>query len=114
MKIYFGIIVLVLILVLGGFLRLINLSGSPPSLNWDEASLGYNAYSISSTLKDEYGKFLPLYTRSFDDYRSAIPVYLMIPSIKVFGLNEQGVRFPSAAIGTINILIIFGGERFVK
>lgn len=98
---------LVLIVLLGGFLRFYNLLGSPPSLNWDEAALGYNAYSISETLKDEYGKTLPIFTRSFDDYKSAIPVYLIIPSIKIFGLNEFAVRFPSAFLGTLSIILIF-------
>ena len=100
-------ILLTLILILGGFLRINNLSETPPSLNWDEAALGYNAYSILNTKRDEYGVFLPLYTRSFDDYKSAIPIYFIIPSIKVFGLNEFGVRFPSALMGTASILLIY-------
>jgi len=98
---------LALIVLLGGFLRIYNLSNSPPSLNWDEAALGYNAYSISKTLKDEYGKALPVFTRSFDDYKSAIPVYLLVPSIEFFGLNEFGVRFPSAFLGTLSIILLF-------
>ena len=100
-------LILGLIILLGGFLRLYNLSGSPPSLNWDEAAWGYNAYSVSETLKDEYGKILPIFTRSFDEYKSTLPLYLMIPSIKLFGLNEVGVRFPSAFIGVLTILLIY-------
>lgn len=100
-------IFLFLITLTGGFLRLYNLSNSPPSLNWDEAALGYNAYSISETGKDEYKVSYPVFTRSFDEYKSMVPVYLMIPSIKVFGLNELGVRFPSAFIGTLSIVLIF-------
>ncbi|MFZ5932590.1 MAG: phospholipid carrier-dependent glycosyltransferase [Patescibacteria group bacterium] len=99
--------ILVLIVLLGGFLRIYNLSGSPPSLNWDEAAWGYNAYSISETLRDEYGQVLPVFTRSFDEYKSTLPLYLMIPSIKIFGLNELGVRFPSAFVGTLAIILIF-------
>ena len=99
--------ILALIVLLGGFLRIYNLSRSPPSLNWDEVAWGYNAYSISETLKDEYGKVLPIFTRSFDEYKSTLPLYLMIPSIKVFGLNEFGVRFPSALMGTLTIVLVF-------
>ena len=101
------LIFLSLIVFLGGFLRIYNLSGSPPALNWDEAALGYNAYSVSRTFKDEYGKTLPIFTRSFDEYKSTLPMYLMIPSIKIFGLNEFGVRFPSALIGVFSIVLIF-------
>jgi len=100
-------ILLFLIIVLGGFLRLYGLSSSPPSLNWDEAALGYNAYSVSETLRDEYGKVLPIFTRSFDEYKSALPLYMMMPFIKIFGLNEIAVRLPSALLGTFSILIVF-------
>jgi len=98
---------LFLITLLGGFLRLYNLSNSPPSLNWDEAALGYNAYSVWQTGRDEYKVAYPIFTRSFDEYKSMIPAYLMIPSIKIFGLNEFGVRFPSALAGTLSIILIF-------
>src|SRR3989304_8968247 len=100
-------LLLFLITLVGGFLRLYNLSKSPPSLNWDEAALGYNAYSISQTGRDEYKVSYPIFTRSFDEYKSMVPVYLMIPSLKVFGLNELGVRFPSAFLGTLSIVLIF-------
>ena len=101
------VILLSLIVAVGGFMRIYNLSNSPPSLNWDEAALGYNAYSVSKTLKDEYNKRLPLFTRSFDEYKSMIPVYMMIPSIYIFGLNEVGVRFPSAFLGMLSIILVF-------
>jgi 4-amino-4-deoxy-L-arabinose transferase-like glycosyltransferase len=106
-KKHFVTIILFSIIILGGFLRIYNLGGSPPSLNWDEAAFGYNAYSVSKTLKDEYGKILPVFTRSFDEYKSALPLYLIIPSINIFGINEFGIRFPSAFIGTLSILLIF-------
>lgn len=101
------VILLGLILLLGGFLRVYGLDKSPPSLNWDEASLGYNAYSILKTGKDEYGKFLPIFIRSFDDYKSAIPVYLTMPFILIFGLNEIGVRMVSAFLGVVSILLVY-------
>lgn len=106
-KKYLNKIILIIAVTIGGFLRLNSLSVSPPSLNWDEAALGYNAYSISITGKDEYGKLLPVFTRSFDEYKSTLPIYLMIPAIKIFGLNEIGVRFPSALLGTFSILLIY-------
>jgi len=45
---------LVLILVLGFSLRLIGLSSRPLGFTWDEAALGYNAYSLLLTGKDEH------------------------------------------------------------
>jgi len=100
-------ILLILIIGFGAFLRFFSLSASPPSLNWDEAALGYNAYSLMQTGKDEYGKYFPVFTRSFDEYKAAIPAYMMIPAIKIFGLNEIGVRFTTALLGTILIFLIY-------
>lgn len=101
------ITILMLIILLGGFLRLYGLDKSPPSLNWDEAAFGYNAYSILHTGRDEYGKLLPLFTRSFDEYKPAIPIYLMIPLIAILGLNEVSVRMVSALSGIFSALVIF-------
>ena len=49
-----------LIVLIAGFFRLYQLGDVPPSPDWDETALGYNAYSISKTGKDEYGIFMPL------------------------------------------------------
>src|SRR6266404_9311757 len=88
-----GIIVLLAVL-----LRLWQLGNVPPSPDWDEAALGYNAYSIMHTGRDEYGKFLPVVLRSFDDYKPALYAYLTIPAISVFGLDTFAVRLPSAVL----------------
>ena len=100
-------IILVLIVIIGIFLRFYQLGVNPPSLNWDEASLGYNAYSILKTGSDEYGTKFPLSIRSFDDYKPPLYVYLAIPGIAIFGLNEFSVRFPAAIIGILSVIAIF-------
>lgn len=98
---------LFLIVVLAGILRFYQLGKNPPSLDWDEASLGYNAYSILKTGRDEYGRFLPLSFRSFDDYKPPLYVYLTVPSVAFFGLNEFSVRFPSAFAGVVAVLLTY-------
>ena len=100
-------LILFIILALSLFLRFYKLNVNPPSLDWDEASLGYNAYSILKTGADEYGNKLPISIRSFDDYKPAAYVYLAVPSIAVFGLNETGVRFPSALFGFLSVIVIY-------
>src|SRR5581483_876227 len=79
----------------------------PPSPDWDEASLGYNAYSILHTGKDEYGATLPVVLRSFDDYKPALYAYFIIPFIKIFGLNLTSVRLPSILFGILTVLATF-------
>jgi 4-amino-4-deoxy-L-arabinose transferase-like glycosyltransferase len=101
------IFLLFLILLLAAFLRLWQLGQVPPSPDWDEAALGYNAYSIMKTGRDEYGQFLPLILRSFDDYKPGIYAYLAIPTIKLFGLNTFAVRLPAALLGTLAVLLVY-------
>ncbi len=101
------LILLVGIIILSAVLRLWQLSVVPPSPDWDEASLGYNAYSILHTGKDEYGKFLPVLLRSFDDYKPALYAYTVIPSIAIFGLTLFAVRLPSAIFGIITVFLVF-------
>lgn len=95
------------ILLLAAVLRFWQLGQVPISPDWDEASLGYNAYSILHTGRDEYGTFLPIVLKSFGDYKPALYSYLAIPSIAVFGLNVFAVRLPSALFGILTVLFTF-------
>lgn len=104
MKIRF---LLIFILGFAIFLRFWQLADVPPSLSHDEVAIGYNAYSILKTGKDEYGNFFPLLFRSFDDYKLPGMVYASVPSIALFGVNELGVRFPSAFFGVLAVLIFY-------
>lgn len=106
-KKYVFFIILGLIFLIAIFLRFYQLGNNPPSIDWDEASLGYNAYSILKTGADEYGNTFPLSFRSFDDYKPPVYIYLTVPSIVVFGLTEFAVRLPAAIIGVFSILIVY-------
>ena len=96
-----------LIFVIGIFLRFYKLGQIPPSLDWDEASIGYNAYTILRTAKDEYGNKLPISIRSFNDYKASVYVYLSTIPIALFGLNEFSVRFISALFGSLTVLLAY-------
>ncbi len=100
-------IFLLAIIVLALFLRFYKIDKNPPSLNVDEVSNGYNAYSILKTARDEYGNFMPLTFRTFGDYNLPLSVYTLVPTIGLFGLNELGVRLPSAFFGTLTVLLTY-------
>lgn len=100
-------IILFLIVIVGSFLRLWQLGHIPIAPNWDEASLGYNAYSLLLTHKDEYGRLFPIALQSFDDYKPALYAYLSIPFIKLFGLNIFAVRLASAIFGIIAVFATY-------
>lgn len=72
-----------------------------PNLNADEATFGYNAWSIAQTGKDEYGEILPLRFKSFGDNKLPVMFYTIAPFVKIFGLNEISVRLPFIIIGVL-------------
>ncbi len=102
------IFILICIVGLGALLRFYQLGRNPPSLYWDEVSLGFNAYSILTTGRDEHGEWFPL-TRfiAFGDYKPPGYIYTTVPSIALFGLTEFAVRFPSAFFGTLAIIVTY-------
>ena len=102
------IIVLLGIILVASFLRFYKLSHNPPSLTWDEVAWGYNAYSLGIDGRDEFGRFLPLdYIESFGDFKPPMYAYLDILPVKIFGLNEFAVRFPSAFFGILTVVMTY-------
>jgi 4-amino-4-deoxy-L-arabinose transferase-like glycosyltransferase len=98
---------LLCILAVGIFFRLYHFNQNPPSMNWDEVSIGFNAYSILKTGKDEFGNTMPLYFRSLDDYKMPVYVYMTAASIKVFGYNDFAVRLPALLFGILTIYLMY-------
>lgn len=100
-------VIFLLIIILAIVLRFWDLGKNPLGINLDEAAIGYNAYSVLKTGRDEYGQFLPLQFRSLDDYKPPLYIYLTVPSVAIFGLNEFAVRFPSALLGVGAVILVF-------
>lgn len=96
------------VVLLGTIFRLYQLGIVPPALYWDEASLGYNAYTIASTLRDEHGVFLPVSNfAAFGDYKPPAYIYMTALVVKTFGLSEFSVRLTSALAGIFLVLVTF-------
>ncbi len=70
-------------------------------------ALGYNAYSILQTGRDEYGVLFPVVLQSFDDYKPALYAYFIIPFLNIFGLTVFSVRLPAVIFGTLSLLFTF-------
>ena len=98
---------IILLLLLSFFLRFYQLGAIPLGLNKDETAIGYNAYSILQTGKDEHGVSWPLYFKSFNDFK--LPGYMYMTAIAeyLFGVNAFAVRFSSAFFGFIGIISLY-------
>ncbi len=99
-------IFLPIIIFFAFLIRFIDLSNTP-ALNPDEASLGYNAYSLLLTGKDEHGVSWPLHFKSFGDYKPGGYVYLALPFIKFLGLNPLSVRLPNLILSILTIIFLY-------
>src|SRR3990167_9776130 len=98
---------LLLIIILASLLRIWNLNNFPVGFNADEAAIGYNAYSLLQTGKDEYGSSFPLSFKSFGDYKPGLYFYFVMPFVAILGLNEWAVRIPSALFGIGTVILIY-------
>lgn len=99
--------VLILILLLFLFSRLYKISEIPGSVYWDEASIGYNAYSVLTTGKDEWGETLPLHFRAFGEFKLPVYIYSVLITESVFGLSPLAVRLPSVLYGLLAVVGLY-------
>lgn len=108
MKKNFPKITFCLILLLAIISRFYLLGSLPSSLNCDEVSHAYNAYSLLKTGKDQWGVPWPIFNfRAYGDYPTTANLYLTIPFIKIFGLNAFSVRLPHAILGTVFVVLMY-------
>jgi hypothetical protein len=104
------------IICLAVILRVLFLDQAPNTFSTDEASNGYDAYSLMLTMRDRYGDRLPLFLTALNDARESLFVFLMIPFIQVLGLNEFSCRLPAAIAGILNVVAVYylAKEAFKK
>jgi len=81
------------------FLRFVGLDLVPPGTYADEASIGYNAYSILQTGADEHGVPFPVFFQAFGEYKNPVFIYSLVPMIKIFDLSTWTIRLGSALFG---------------
>lgn len=75
----------------------------------DEAAFGYNASLISQTLKDENGRFLPVFVLSLDgqDWRQPVTQYFQVLVFKIFGGSLFIFKFTSVLVIAVSAVLIF-------
>ena len=79
--------------------NVVDLSGSPPGLYVDEASIGYNAWTIAHFGVDEHGIHFPLFFQAFGEYKNPIYVYAVAALVRFLPLTVAVERFPAALFG---------------
>ena len=99
------VLILICLLFLGT--RLFKIDTIPSSVYWDEASIGYNAYSILQTGRDEWGEFMPLHFRAFGEFKLPVYIYSVMFTESIFGLTLFAVRLPSVIYGLLSVIGLY-------
>lgn len=100
--------ILLLITIVGLFLRIWESNTNPISLYWDEASIGYEAYSIATTGKDMHGNtWLQAIFPAYGDYKAPVYIWAASLCVKVLGPTNLAVRLPSILAGTMTLITVY-------
>jgi hypothetical protein len=83
------------------------LADIPRGFYIDESSIGYNAWLIATTGRDEHDVAWPLYFRAFGEYKNPIHIYVLAAIYRAFGLSETATRAASCLawlLGSLTLL----------
>lgn len=98
----------ILILILGFVLRVYKITAIPSGFFTDEADIGLTAYKILHTGRDQQGGLFPLVVvPGVNGGRNPLDIYLTIPAVYLFGLNEFSVRFTQVVIGLLTLMFFY-------
>ena len=101
------VLLVTFLLALAFALRVAFVDRLPRGFNQDEASIGYEAWSILHYGIDRKGNVLPVHLISWGSGQNAFYAYFIIPSIALFGLNELSVRLPMGLFSCLSCFCVF-------
>lgn len=98
---------IIIVFLVGLLIRTVFIANIPNALNVDEASAGYEAYSILNYGIDRNANTFPVFLVSWGSGQNVLLTYMIIPFIKLFGLTTLAVRLPMAIIGVISLVVFY-------
>lgn len=98
---------LLILFFCGLFFRIYRLDAIPAGFNQDEAVVGYDVYSLSSSGHDHHGAYFPVLFQNFNDWAFGLLHYVLVPFISVMGLSIFSTRLPLALMSSVSILLIY-------
>lgn len=95
------------VLILGALVRIIAWGTLPPGLNQDEASIGYETFTIAHYGIDRNGERLPVHLIAWGSGQNALYAYLSVPFVLLFGLNVYSVRLAALLLGIAGMFALY-------
>lgn len=99
--------ILFFVLIIGSLIRMALIGRYPNALNADEASSGYEAWSILKYGIDRKGNSFPVVLYAWGSGQNALYSYLLLPILLFTGLSEFGLRLPMAILGIISLYVFW-------
>ncbi len=101
-------IIFTIIMIAAAFLRLYRLGDVPYGLQQDEASIGYDAYTLATYGIDRNGYHFPIYPITWGcGGGSPLLIYLNVVSVSLFGTGIVKLRMIPAACGILTVLLFY-------
>ena len=106
------------LLLAGALLRFLCLGAFPPGLNQDEASIGFDAWSLLRWGMDRNGDAWPVLFVSWGSGQNVLYAYLSLPFLALFGLGAVPLRLCAAFWGSVSLAAFWllarqaGGKGF--
>ena len=100
-------ILVICILAIGFLVRLCAIDVLPKGLNQDEASAGYEAFSLLHYGVDRHNNIFPVQFIAWGSGQNVLYSEIMMIFIAIFGLNTFAVRLPMAIIGCISLVVFY-------
>lgn len=94
-----------ILIVTGCLVRAIGINLYPKGLNVDEASSAYDAFSILNYGIDRNGNSYPVFLEAWGSGQNALYTYIMLPFIKLLGVNIISTRLPMVLISCISLFL---------
>src|SRR5215471_4445705 len=83
-----------------------DLKDAPPGFFSDEASVAYDAQGIATDWRDEHGDLLPIFFRSFGQWRGSLFVYAVAAVFRVAGPGVVQARAVSATLSLLTAALL--------
>ncbi len=96
------------LLLIAAAVRIWQIGNVPEGINQDEAMACIEANAIASYGTDRFGMFLPVHFTAWEyGQMSALLTYLLVPFVKIFGLNPIAIRMPLLIISLLSLFVLY-------
>lgn len=101
-------IILLLLFAAAVFVRVFKFGSVPNGVNQDEAMAGIEAYAIANHATDRFGMFMPVHFTAWEyGQMSSLLTYLVVPFVKLFGLNPVSIRIPLLLVSLLALIVLY-------